>query len=187
MPSWWEFAKSVLFWIVFAIILVYAFSQYLQHNRRLAELLARLPMAKWLVLFWNWLRNTFQRAGANVQTAIQSGIRQLRTRRGGRDQMPGWNLVNLRRLTPRQRVLFFYHALIRRAGESGMSRPAWMTPNEYALILGKEISDQGEDITMMTGAFLEARYTGHEVREDLAARVKATWDRIRSFLRTWRR
>ena len=186
-PSWWEFAKSLVFWIVLAVILVYAFSQYLQRNKALAEMLARYPLTKWLVNFMKWLGKNFRHASQNVQSAIRSGVGLLRARRKrrGRGQMS--NLIHLRRLTARQRILFFYHALIRRADETGLRRRPWMTPSEYAHVLENELAQQGNDIAVITGAFTEARYTRHEIGESLAREVKSVWDRIRAYLRTWQK
>jgi len=80
-------------------------------------------------------------------------------------------------------VLFFYHTFIRRAGETGLPRQPWMTPAEYSRSLEEELSIDGDEIGTITDAFNEARYTRHEVKEELATKVKSTWERIRVFLR----
>ncbi|MGD0610229.1 MAG: DUF4129 domain-containing protein [Anaerolineales bacterium] len=183
LPSWWEFAKSLIFWILFTTIIVFAFSQYLQRSRRLAELFLRFPFTKWLVALIGWLQGTFLRGRKEVGMAFQAAMVRIGRRRTPRLKKPIENLISLRRLTPRQRVLFFYHTFIRRAGETGLPRQPWMTPAEYSRSLEEELSIDGDEIGTITDAFNEARYTRHEVKEELATKVKSTWERIRVFLR----
>jgi hypothetical protein len=186
-PAWWEFAESFVFWIVLTVILVYAFSQYLRRNKGLADTLARFPLTKWLVDLLKWFGKIFRHTRQHVQSAIRSRMQQFRARRNQRGRIQMGSLIHLHRLNARQRVLFFYHALIRRADETGLRRRPWMTPSEYAQVLEKELAQQGNDIAVMTGAFTEARYTRHELGESLAREVKSVWDRIRTYLRIWQK
>ena len=53
-----------------------------------------------------------------------------------------WDFINLRRLTPRQKVLFYYLALVRRAKEAGIPRKDGQTPYEYARSLTSSLVEE---------------------------------------------
>ena len=182
-PAWWVYAKTLAFWTFLAVALVYAFSQYLLHNQQFVDALRRSPLARWLAGISDWVQTLFRRVRTNVQTAIQSRMVQRRARRAAPQPPQAGALVNLRRLTARQRVLFYYHALVHRAASAGFVRLPWMTPGEYARRLEDELTETGEEIGLLTGAFVEARYSRHPVGEDRARQVKSVWEHIRSSLR----
>ncbi len=94
--------------------------------------------------------------------------------------------MNVRRLSPRQKVLFYYYAFLRRAGESGLPRQPWMTPYEYSASLENLPDEQGENIASLTEGFIQARYSQHAVPEDLVGLIKTSWVKFRSFLRSRR-
>ncbi len=185
-PAWLEVAKTLIFWVVLAGLVVYALVQFVKQHRSLTEMATGSRLWQWLAAVSRWLRDLFQHASASVRASIQAGVQRLGSRRAARKPKERWNLINLRRLTPRQRVLFYYHALVRRAGERGVSRRPWMTPSEFSQTLKSELASQGESVSTITDAFIEARYSQHEVPEEFATRVKAAWNRIRSMLRNRR-
>jgi hypothetical protein len=82
-------------------------------------------------------------------------------------------------LNPRQKVLFFYLAMIRRGSESGVPRRPDQTPSEYSSILEEKVSDVSPEVDGLTEAFSEARYSQHPVEEARAGQVKTYWERIR--------
>ncbi len=184
--SFWDVIRSLIFWIVLAVILIYAFSQYLQRNREFIRKLGKMKFLKWMTIVFQWLRNFWNHSEQNIREALRSGMQQLRLQRARRRSRRKWNFINLRRLTPRQQILFYYHAFLRRADETGMPRSPWMTPYEYSETLEKEISEQEENISAMTDGFIEARYSEHPVEEDLVGRIKSSWNHLRSFFRSRR-
>ena len=94
-----------------------------------------------------------------------------------------WSYLNLRRLPPRQKIRFYYLALVRRGGETGLSRAEWQTPREYAGTLETKLEAEDENVEEMTAAFMDARYSRHEVTGERAGLVQRTWERIRQALR----
>ncbi len=183
MP-WLDILKSVLFWIFLLGVVGYAFYQYLLQNKDLMEQLKRVPVLSWLVKAWEWLLANIRGVNRLVGGAVQAQLKRLRSR--GAEQLarmaPGF--INLLRLTPRQRVLFFYLALLRRGGESGLPRKPSQTPYEYAQTVTPSLPEAENDIHSMTESFLEARYSRHEITSDRANRVKADWERVRRALRS---
>jgi hypothetical protein len=182
-PSWWETAKSVLFWVVLALVVVFAFSQYLKRNRALAQSLGRFKPWRWLAAFRDWLMAGFRKTGRGLRTALEAGAQKLKARRSLRNPRVQRKAANFRKLDPRQRVLFYYLALVRRAEESGLPRQPWMTPREYSRALSRELSEVGENVTALTEAFMQARYTRQAVDAAFAGQAKEAWERLRSALR----
>jgi hypothetical protein len=141
-------------------------------------------MLRWLLQIWKWLSDLFGGIRQGVADAVTISLERIRVRRAGGKES-GWaGFINPRRLDPRQRVYFFYQALIRRGTESGLPRGLSQTPYEYASTLDDALPDVDEDVDAMTEAFVEARYTPRVVEEDKASLVKTYWDRIRRALRS---
>jgi hypothetical protein len=72
--------------------------------------------------------------------------------------------------------------MIRRSDQQGLRRKPSQTPSEYAVTLEKDLPSVSEDIDSITKAFVEARYSRHEVNAGKADIVKAIWGRIRRAL-----
>ncbi len=185
--AWWEFLKSLVFWGVFLGVIVYAIYQYLHQNQELLLKLRRMRGITWMVQLWRWIMERIRIGAEKIPNLVQAGLERVRAgqRRGlGRG---GWRFVNPRNLAPRQRVLFYYLALVRRGSDVGIPRQPSQTPSEYAHTLSADIPQLNEDIDSLTESFLEARYSQHEVTEGQASVVRRYWDRIRRAIREWER
>jgi hypothetical protein len=119
MP-WVEILRSVVFWGLVIGVVAYAFYIYVHQNRDLAQKLRRLPGMAWLAKAWRWLTERARASVRFVPQAVQAGLQRLSELRRSGKRIEGFHFVNLRRLTPRQRVMFYYLALVRRGGESGL-------------------------------------------------------------------
>jgi len=97
-----------------------------------------------------------------------------------------WGFISLRRLSPRERVLFFYRALARRGSESGLPRRPSQTPHECAVPLESALPEAISEITLLTEAFVEARYSHHEITTGQANLVRRWWEPIKKALPTFR-
>jgi hypothetical protein len=86
-------------------------------------------------------------------------------------------------LSPRQKIVFYYQALLRRGNETGLPRDKSQTPNEYAELLEHSLPTVKEDVLSLTESFCEARYSRHPVEPQDANQVKAYWERIRQVFR----
>jgi hypothetical protein len=84
-------------------------------------------------------------------------------------------------------VLFYYLAMVRRGGEYGIAREPDQTPYEYQLKLQASLPEINRDLAALTEAFVEARYSRHEISEDQVGLVRRWWERIRRTLRRWRK
>lgn len=183
---WLDILKSVLFWIMLLTVVGYAFYQYLRQNQELLERLKRVPVLSWLIDAWQLILASLKGLNQQLGSAARQQLRRMRSRtaEGLARTAPGF--IHLMRLTPRQRILFFYLAMIRRGGESGFPRKPSQTPYEYVETLSPNLPDAQEDIHAMTETFLEARYSRHEITPEHVNLVKAYWERVRRAFRSWR-
>lgn len=182
-PAWWEVIKSVAFWIIFLAVLVFSVVHYLQQHEEVLEGLRKLPGWRFVEQIWGWLRGLFTNISAGVGRVVAAGQTRLRARRAAARDALGQGFLSLRNLSPRQRVAFFYLALVRRGAESGLPREASQTPSEYAATLQTALPPLDDDIDVLTDAFMEARYSRHTVAAEKAGMVRVTWERIRKVLR----
>lgn len=180
---WIELLKSVLFWVMFFGVIGYSVYYYLYQNKALAGRLRRLPLLSAFWHAWRWLSERLRNVNRGVSAVVEAGIRRLRARRGSAASVATWRFLNLRRLSPRQQILFFYLAMLRRGGEKGVSRKPDQTPYEYSRSLGSHLPEAEGDVSELTEQFVEARYSLHEVTREQASLVQRYWERIRRALR----
>jgi hypothetical protein len=174
--------KSVLFWGILIFVIGYAFTIYLRQNKELMQKLRRLPGLSWLVKAWRWLILR-TRAGVNfIPMAIDGGLKRLRSIWHRDDAQSQGNYVSIRRLDSRQKILFYYLALIRRGSEAGMPRKPYQTPNDYEVGLIQKLPGSETDLDAMTQAFVEARYSRHPVNQDTVGLVRHAWEHVRAIL-----
>jgi len=180
-PSWWEASKALIFWIMLGGILLFSLVIYLRQHRELFAELRKIRGWNWFAQIWKWLTGSLGNLKTGLNQVLEAGRKRLR-----RSAPRNWfesGLINLRRLDPRQRVYFFYLALIRRSGENGLPRGLSQTPSEFAARLDSALPEAEPEIDALTAAFIEARYTRQPVEPEKANLVKQYWERIRKALR----
>jgi hypothetical protein len=198
---WLELLKAILFWSILLGLAIFSLVYYLRERRDLVSGLRRLPFYNLLAQWWAWLKGLMGGAKRQILASVEAGMERIRMVALRRPKQAPWNYLNLRRLSPRQRVIFYYLAMVRRGGESGLARRAAQTPYEYSHSLRQylnqvpaptEVSDTdegrtgeqvSEDIRALTERFVEARYSLHPVSQSEASFVQRCWERIRSVLR----
>jgi len=88
----------------------------------------------------------------------------------------------LGRLAPRERVRYFYLSIVERSAHQGFGRPSNLTPLEYQPTLASQLPEAAAEVEQLTQAFLEARYSAHELTREDERPVKALWQRIKQAL-----
>jgi uncharacterized protein DUF4129 len=176
--------KSILLWGSLLIIIGFSLARFLKQREGLLAGFRKAPLVNWLILAWQWLRKNAEKTRGDFSRVIVDGWQNIVSRLEGRRILPRPGLISLGLLDPRRQIYFFYLAMIRRGGEQGLTRRPSQTPSEYAVTLEKSISSVNEDVETITEAFVEARYSRHEVDSAKAKLVKATWDRIRRALQS---
>jgi hypothetical protein len=179
---WMDVVQSIIFWSIFIGVIGYAFYQYLKQNKDLLRKIKSTRGIKFMIQAWDWFRGRMRVANRALNAAVGTGLLKLRSLILGTSAPETWNFINLRRLTPRQQVIFFYLALIRRGSETGLSRKPSQTPYEYARLLDKSLPEVQDSVDSMTESFMEARYSNHPVEHEQASLVQSYWKRIRRAL-----
>jgi hypothetical protein len=183
MPSWVEIVRSLLFWGLTLAILAYLIKTYLEdHPELLQHLKGFRPLAFLLHLIaqlWGWVTHW-----------TEAGLAMLpkRASQGGGDasatsglQSRSW--LNLRRLSPRDRILYYYLNTLKRAEQRGAPRPADQTPYEYESRLNQSAPDAQAEVHELTQSFVHARYSREAFSEAQASLVQQWWQKIRRALR----
>lgn len=179
---WYEVLKSAAFWVVFIGIIAYAAYYYLSRRTGLVKYLRRSSLWRWLTGVWRLLRGGVKELNQILVAAMQDGWRRLRPARGE----GAWRYVSVRNLSPRDRVRFFYQALLRRGAESGLPRQPFQTPYEYENDLTAALPEEEEDVAALTDGFMEARYSQHPVSAQVAEAIHRRWEQVRQALRARR-
>jgi hypothetical protein len=175
--------KNILFWGTLVFLLIYAFSVYFRQNKELIVKLRQIPGLAWLANVWRWLVDRARVGILFLPNAAMVGIMRLRSSLQRRPENPWGGYLNLRSLEPRQKILFYYLALIRRSGEAGFPRAGWQTPSQYADTLKANLPDSTPEIDTMTNNFEEARYSQHLVTTNQVGTISRAWDHLRTQLR----
>ncbi|HEY3342341.1 MAG TPA: DUF4129 domain-containing protein [Anaerolineae bacterium] len=179
-----EVIKSVLFWLIFLSVVAWSLAHFLGQHREWLKVLRRIPVLRWLVQGAAWLWQVVRRANRTLTGAINAGLSRLRPQQPlSQTIAERRRLFSLGRLTPRERVQYFYLAMVRRGGQRGIPRKPSQTPSEYAATLESQLPDVDAEIGSLTDAFTEARYSRHDVTPEQASLVQRIWDRIKATLR----
>jgi len=180
---WLDLIKSVIFWVVFLIVIGYSIAQYLRQHEEIIVSLRKIPGWKFIASIWSWITGLFRGLNQRVSGVIQSGRKRLRPQIKSASLRGFGGFLRLRNLSPRKKVFFYYQALLRRGEETGLPRIESQTPDEYAIGLERTLPTVDDDINSLTEAFSEARYSMHSVEEEDANEVKGYWERIRQVFR----
>jgi hypothetical protein len=177
-----DLVRNLIVWTLVGALVIIVLRQYISFNKELAEELKRFGPLRWLAALWRSLKVSLRRANRAVGAFVEGGLERLRGIRSGRNQGGDWDDASPRRLNPRQKIFFYYLAMLRRGEDTGVPRREGQTPYEYARSLGAEVKEAREDVDALTDSFVEARYSNHDIASNAAHRVESVWQRIRRLL-----
>jgi hypothetical protein len=187
--GWLEIVQALVFFAAVLGGVFYVVRSYLRDHPELREALVTLRPIRVLrrgwAAFWRWLRAWTARLG---QTVKENLPRRL-PRRLSRSELPGapFRFFRLGALSPRERVLYYYLSILRRAGKQGFPRRHHQTPREYYAALEPDLPQAQDEMEALTEAVMEARYSRHEVEPEQARWVRTNWERVKAALRTLKR
>lgn len=182
--SWLELLASLVFWVIFVAVIAFAVYYYLQQRKDLWFLFRKMPMFERLRHFWRGFLSWLWGVNQGISVVVAAGIQRMRAMRVSRlESERGLGFLSLRKLTARQRVFFYYLAMLRRGGERGWTRYSDQTPYEYAQELGASLPEAKDEVSTLTKNFVEARYSQHEVNEQHVGIVRQSWERIKTAFR----
>jgi hypothetical protein len=178
VPPW---IGGTIFWVILAVLLGYAAYLYLQERgfnfAWLRQFWARLVQA------WRGLWSEFDEWRASAVTASPGDEEQSQNRRGPR----WWRRLQLGRMSPAERIRYFYLTTLDQAQEQGVGRKPGETPLRFAPRLEERISEAGDKpFSQLTDEFVEIQYAGRTVDDDSASYAQRLWQRIQQALETLR-
>jgi hypothetical protein len=178
--------RSIIFWAALLTLAFIVIRQYLAFNRNLVIELKRYRFINWLAARLNQLKSLFRRANRRVATLVKNSLERLRGTGKTNTGMDQWDYLNVRKLSTRQKIFFYYYALVRRAGDAGLPRREGQTPYEYARSLTSRLHGEKDGLNDITESFVEARYSRHAIPDETARRMRFLWERFRNLLRNIR-
>jgi len=183
-PDWSEMLRSLLFWAVALGMVFYVVRSYLHDHPELLKALTGLgpirALRRFLTAFWHRLVGLAETVGERIPRRLS-----LRRVRRKPSEEP-FRFFRLGALSPRERILYYYLSILRRAGQQGFPRQRAQTPHEYDAILGPNLPQAQQEMALLTQAFVEARYSRHTFDREQARRVRADWQRVKAALRALR-
>jgi hypothetical protein len=180
---WLEVLKSLVFWTVFVGVIGYFLLYYLRQNRELWAKLTQFPILRWVMEWFTGLKKWFRAANLRVGEAIKAGRERLFPQAAARMAgllRPG---IQFRNLNSRQKVIFFYLNLVQRGSQRGVVRRVSQTPSDYTQNLSQSFPEVKTELEDLTGAFMEARYSLHEVNDEHVGWVQQQWRRVMEALK----
>jgi Domain of unknown function (DUF4129) len=179
---WVEALKSILFWSVLISVIGFALHQYLQQNQELWKTIRRLPLVSWLANLFKGLSHWFNRTWRSVVSGVEAVRKRLIPAQTNEEIPESWQFIRVHSLTPRQQVLFYFQALLRKAEQRGIRRQKAQTPYEYTQTLEASMPEVQTNLEPFADTFVEARYSLHPVTNEQASQAHQWWQSIRKVI-----
>jgi hypothetical protein len=184
-PPWFEVLRSIVFWFVALGVVFYVVRSYLRDHPEIREALSSL----WLFRAIGDLLTALWRRLTGLAGVISERIPRklsLRRRRGKPTQERASRFFRLGALSPRERTLYYYLSILRRAGEQGFRRKDSQTPYEYDATLEPHLPQAQQEMGLLTDDFVEARYSPHPINREKEKEARAHWKKVRAAVRALR-
>jgi len=183
--GWLEILRSFIFWIAALGMVYYVIRSYLHDHPEMLQALARLKPIRalrgFLIALW-------RRLVGLVEIVNERFPRRLSSRQAGAGSSgEPFRFFRLGALSPRERVLYYYLSILRRAERQGFPRRRAQTPYEYDIALGSHLPEVQYEMNLLTRAFVKARYSLHPIDRGQERLVRAVWERVRPALQALKR
>jgi len=183
--AWFEILRSLLFWAAALGMVFYVIRSYLRDRPELLQALTSLgpirALRGFLIALWRRLVGLAEAARERIPRRLS-----LRLARRGPSEAP-FHFFRLGALSPRERILYYYLSVLRRAGHLGLPRQRAQTPYEYRGTLGPHLPRAQQEMDLLTQAFVEARYSRRAFDREQARQVRAHWQRVKAALQALKR
>lgn len=182
-PAWWISLRQIILFIVIAMMLVAILVTYMKDRRISLPMLTVISeRLKWILRkLHQWLLRFRGRA-----KWILKGIKLRRASpQDSATRVPGRISLYPTR-SPRGRIRRYYLTFLERARETGHTRAPQQTPREYADQLVVHVTDQQAELSTLTEAFIQARYSSREMDPEEVRPVHEAWKKLRGNLRRWK-
>ncbi len=180
-PDWVLMMRSILFWTLILAGLVYVIRVYLREHPELVAWVGHVRPVRGMRRLWQLVRQWLARWRRGVRLRLPR--RTVRLPAAVKLPFSPLRLFRLGALSSRERILYYYWSILRRAQRSGLARRPPETPYEYHASLGPHIPQVEQEMGRLTDAFLEARYSGHRLESGEDRHVRGDWQRVKTALR----
>jgi len=169
---WLAVIKSVLFWLVFLIIIVITIRFYFKNNINLKSLINNLRFGNWINDFLKWIKEGFLKLKRTTSTEYKIGLKNIRVFLK-EHPLKLTKLVGItRKMPPRQVIIITYLEWIRWNFELGRKRKKSETPLEFANTCNQFYKEASDLVNTFTNGFIDARYSNHPINEVQAQEAK---------------
>jgi hypothetical protein len=183
--GWLEVLRSLFFWAITFGMVFYVIRSYLRDHpadwRALASLGLVRALRRFLIALWRRLVGWAEIVNERLPRRWS-----LRREHRGLLEEP-FHFFRLGALSPRERILYYYLSILRRAGRQGFPRRWSQTPSEYDAALGPRLPEARQEMAMLTRVFLRARYSLHAFDREQAGLVRVVWQQVKAALRELKR
>jgi hypothetical protein len=181
-PPWFDTLRSLVFWLVALGVVFYVVRSYLRDHPEIRKTLSSLWLFRaiggFLTALWRRLTGLAQAIGERIPRTLS-----LRWRKGKRTRAREARFFRLGALSPRERTLYYYLSILRRAGQRGFRRKESQTPYEYDAALEPHLPQARREMELLTDDFVEARYSSHAVDREKEKAVRTRWREVRAAVR----
>lgn len=179
--DWIGLSKSLLFWGIVLLVVGYMVRAYLLQHPEIARFLRRFAPFHLLARLWSMVRGKVRHYASVVAARRPRRLAPHLLARGIRRP------VRLGGLPPREQIRYYYRSVLHRAARQGFPRQRPQTPVEYQALLASRLPEAAQDVEQLTQAFMEARYSRHEVEPLQANRSRSNWQRVKAALQSLKR
>lgn len=175
----WAYLRSIAFWVVLIATAIYLVRSYLRDRPELMETLRGFAPLRWITQIWQAVRQWMRKASHRIQERVPALLQRLRGAATGEHEDhrraggPGL----------REQIFYQYLSTLDRAKEQGFPRRDVETPYEYRRTLEPHLPEGQEAMGSLTEAFVEARYTDHEITPEMLAQQQTNAETLRRALR----
>jgi hypothetical protein len=181
-PPWFDMLRSFVFWAVALGVVFYVVRSYLRDHPEIREALSSLWLFRviggFLAALWRRLTGLAGVIGERIPRRLS-----LRRRRGKPTEEKASRFFRLGALSPRERTLYYYLSILRRAGQQGFRRKGSQTPYEYDATLEPHLPQAQQEMGLLTDDFVEARYSPHPIDREKEKEARTRWKEVRAAVR----
>ena len=201
--SWFIILRNTVFLLGLFVVSILALSLYFREQSEIISYLKKFRIVTGFTRLLAWVSSFFSRFSIVLFESVPHRFQEFFSKGAELRNIRDMRFFNIKRLSPRERVIFFYLGLVRRGAQKGIGRLPSQTPLEYSERLSKNLAaanhsgssnreqefvdlnanDLRSDITGLTQDFIEAKYSRHIIDDEMANQDKIYWRRILTSLR----
>ena len=181
---WLEALRSLIFWLLALAVVWYFLKVYLNDHPELLAALKKFKPIGMILKLWSQLWQLLTGWAQTGYEVIAERIKLPGRTSGVSGSGGGWSWFGLGKLSARERILYYYLNILKRAEKRKLRRKTHQTPYEYEPNLEQVVPDVQPDVQELTDVFVRARYSQERFDEEQAASVKQQWQRIRKELKS---